>query len=149
MGSDVYLIETEITKKGGKIWKGQYVDHREKLTRKKRWEQLDEDVVYSQKELDDEVVNPSQIRTVIRTFKEHLPEMFPDRKNEKGEFEVPKTLIFAKTDSHADDIIQIVREEFGEENRFCKKITYNAKTRKARWPSSATTTTRALPLPWI
>ena len=52
--------------------------------------------------------------------------MFPERFNEKGEFEVPKTLIFAKTDSHADDIIQIVREEFSEENRFCKKITYNS-----------------------
>ena len=126
VGSDVYLIETEITSKGSKIWKGQYVDHREKLTRKKRWAQLDEDVVYSQTQLDDKVVNPSQIRTVIRTFKEHLPEMFLDRVNEKGEFEVPKTLIFAKTDSHADDIIQIVREEFGEENRFCKKITYNS-----------------------
>jgi len=85
-------------------------------------------VVYSQTQLDDKVVNPNQIRTVIRTFKEHLPEMFPDRFNAKGEFEVPKTLIFAKTDSHADDIIQIVREEFGEENRFCKKITYNNKT---------------------
>jgi len=130
VGSDVYLIETRITKKGAKIWKGQYVDRREKLTRKKRWEQLDEDVVYSNKQLDDEVVSPSQIRTVIRTFKEHLPEMFPDRKNEKGEFEVPKTLIFAKTDSHADDIIQIVREEFGEENRFCRKITYNAENPK-------------------
>jgi type I restriction enzyme, R subunit len=126
VGSDVYLIETEITRKGSSIWKGQYVDHREKLTRKKRWAQLDEDVVYSQKQLDDKVVNPNQIRTVIRTFKEHLPEMFPERINEKGEFEVPKTLIFAKTDSHADDIIQIVREEFGEENRFCKKITYNS-----------------------
>jgi type I restriction enzyme R subunit len=126
VGSDVYLIETEITKKGATIWKGQYVDHREKLSRKKRWEQLDEDVVYSQMELDDKVVNPNQIRTVIRTFKEHLQEMFPNRTNEKGEFEVPKTLIFAKTDSHADDIIQIVREEFGEENRFCKKITYNS-----------------------
>jgi type I restriction enzyme R subunit len=126
VGSDVYLIETKITKKGATIWKGQYVDHREKLSRKKRWEQLDEDVVYSQTELDDKVVNPNQIRTIIRTFKEHLPEMFPDRANEKGEFEVPKTLIFAKTDSHADDIIQIVREEFGEENRFCKKITYNS-----------------------
>ena len=39
---------------------------------------------------------------------------------------MPKTLIFAKTDSHADDIIQIVREEFGEGNEFCKKITYSA-----------------------
>ena len=52
--------------------------------------------------------------------------MFPDRFNEDGSFEVPKTLIFAKTDSHADDIINIVREEFGEENKFCKKITYKA-----------------------
>ena len=130
VGSDVYLIETRISKRGGSIWKGQYVDLREKLTRKKRWEQLDENVVYSRNELDEEVVNPSQIRTVIRTFKEHLPEMFPDRKNEKGEFEVPKTLIFAKTDSHADDIIQIVREEFGEENRFCKKVTYTAEDPK-------------------
>ena len=130
VGSDVYLIETKISKKGGKIWKGQYVDRRERLTRRKRWELMDEDVVYSSRELDEEVVNPSQIRTVIRTFKEHLPEMFPDRKDEKSEFEVPKTLIFAKTDSHADDIIQIVREEFGEENRFCKKITYNAEDPK-------------------
>ncbi|MRS01953.1 DEAD/DEAH box helicase [bacterium] len=126
VGSDVYLIETKITKKGGQIWKGQYVDRREKLTRKKRWDQLDEDVAYTNIELDRDVVNPSQIRMVIRTFKEHLPEMFPDRTNEKGDFEVPKTLIFAKTDSHADDIIQIVREEFGEENKFCKKITYQS-----------------------
>ena len=66
----------------------------------------------------EEVVNPSQIRHVIRTFKEKLPEIFPGRK------EVPKTLIFAKNDSHADDIINIVREEFGEGNAFCKKVTY-------------------------
>lgn len=126
VGYNVYTIETEISKKGGAIWKGEYVDHREKLTRRKRWEQLDEDKIYSSKQLDDEVVNPNQIRLIIKTFKAHLPEMFPDRVDEHGVFEVPKTLIFAKTDSHADDIIQIVREEFGEENKFCKKITYNS-----------------------
>jgi type I restriction enzyme R subunit len=120
VGYDVFQIDTRITQQGGQIWKGEYVDHREKLTRKKRWEQLDEDKTYTAKQLDDEVVNPNQIRLVIKTFKEHLKEMFPDRE------EVPKTLIFAKTDSHADDIIQIVREEFAEENRFCKKITYNS-----------------------
>lgn len=125
VGYNVYTIETEITKKGGVIWKGEFVDHREKLTRRKRWEQLDEDKAYSNKQLDDEVVNPNQIRLIIKTFKEHLPEMFPDRYDKDGNFEVPKTLIFAKTDSHADDIIQIVREEFAEENKFCKKITYN------------------------
>jgi type I restriction enzyme, R subunit len=130
VGYNVYLIDTEITKKGSVIWKGEYVDHREKLTRQKRWQQVDEDKTYSGKQLDDEVVNPNQIRLIIKTFKEHLQEMFPDRFDENGGFEVPKTLIFAKTDSHADDIIQIVREEFAEENRFCKKITYNSEDPK-------------------
>ena len=98
----------------------QQVEKRERLTRKKRWEQQDEDEAYAAKQLDRDVVNPDQIRTVIRTFRDKLPEIFP------GRDEVPKTLIFAKTDSHADDIIQIVREEFGEGNAFCKKITYKA-----------------------
>ncbi len=120
VGFNTYLIETNITKKGSVVWKGEFVDFREKLTRKKRWQQTDEDVAYSAKQLDNEVVNPNQIRAIIRTFKERLPEIFPHRE------EVPKTLIFAKTDSHADDIIQIVREEFAEGNNFCKKITYTA-----------------------
>jgi type I restriction enzyme, R subunit len=127
VGFNAYLIETEITRKGAVIWKGEYVDTREKLSRKKRWTQLDEDVPYSAKRLDDNVVNPNQIRTVIRAFRDHLPEMFPDRFDHDGNFEVPKTLIFAKTDSHTDDIIQIAREEFAEENRFCKKVTYKTK----------------------
>jgi len=35
-----------------------------------------------------------------------------------------KTLIFAKDDAHAENIVQIVREEFGRGNDFCQKITY-------------------------
>ncbi|WP_375346287.1 DEAD/DEAH box helicase family protein [Priestia megaterium] len=121
---DVFTIETEITKAGAKIKAKEYVDKREKLTRKKRWEQLDADYEYTNAKLDKDVVNPSQIRQVIKAFKEALPTIFPDRFDEKGEFEVPKTLVFAKTDSHADDIIQIIREEFDESNDFCKKVTY-------------------------
>jgi type I restriction enzyme R subunit len=117
VGYDVYTIETEITKNGSQIKAKEFVDRREKLTRRKRWEQLDEDYTYAGNKLDRDVVNPSQIRNVIRTFRDKLPEIFP------GRDEVPKTLIFAKTDSHADDIIQIVREEFGEGNAFCKKVT--------------------------
>jgi len=130
VGHTVYIIETEITKSGSVIWKGEYVDIREKLSRKKRWEQLDEDNEYNSKQLDDFVVNPNQIRLIIRTFKDRLPEMFSDRFDCDENFEVPKTLIFAKTDSHADDIINIVREEFGESNKFCKKITYNTEDPK-------------------
>lgn len=124
VGYDVYLIDTKITQQGATLWKGEYVEHRERLSRKKRLELQDEDENYSAQQLDKDIVNPNQIRLVIRTFKEHLPQMFPDRYDKDGNFEVPKTLIFAKTDSHADDIIQIVREEFNEENRFCKKVTY-------------------------
>lgn len=126
VGYDVYLIDTKITQQGATLWKGEYVEHRERLSRKKRLELQDEDETYSAQQLDKDIVNPNQIRLVIRTFKEHLPQMFPDRFDKDGNFEVPKTLIFAKTDSHADDIIQIVREEFNEENRFCKKVTYKA-----------------------
>jgi type I restriction enzyme, R subunit len=127
VGFDVFLIETQITQQGGTIWKGEYVERREKLSRKKRWELQDENENYTANQLDKEIVNPNQIRLIIKTFKEHLPEIFPDRITDKGEFEIPKTLIFAKTDSHADDIINIVRVEFGEGNSFCKKITYRNK----------------------
>lgn len=120
VGEDIFLIETNIGKNTTHIMR-QMIEVRSRLSREKRWKQLDEDVDYTPSQLDRDIVNPSQIRTVIRTFKENVfTSLFPRRK------EVPKTLIFAKTDSHADDIIQIVREEFGEGNEFCKKITYSA-----------------------
>jgi type I restriction enzyme R subunit len=120
VGNEVYVIETEITRQGGQIKARQLVQKREKLTRRKRWEQQDEEEAYSATQLDRSIVNFDQIRTVIRAFRDKLPEIFP------GRTEVPKTLIFAKTDSHADDIIQIVREEFDEGNAFCKKLTYKS-----------------------
>lgn len=119
VGYDVYRIKTEITEKGSKVEAGFYVDKRDKLTRQLRWEQLDEDLEYTPSQLDRDIVAPDQIRTIIKTFKEKLfTELFP------GRTEVPKTLIFAKDDSHAEDIVHIVREEFGKGNDFCKKITY-------------------------
>ena len=120
VGNEVYVIDTEKTKHGGQLKADQQVEKRERLTRRKRWEIQDEDVTYTARELDRAVVNPDQIRTVVRTFRDKLPEIFP------GRAEVPKTLVFAKTDSHADDIIQTVREEFAEGNAFCKKVTYKA-----------------------
>uniref|UniRef100_UPI003FA39989 type I restriction endonuclease subunit R n=1 Tax=Methylocaldum sp. GT1BB TaxID=3438963 RepID=UPI003FA39989 len=117
-----YLIETATTRKGAKVKAGEWIDRRDRLTRKKRWQQQDEDEEYTGKDLDRSVANPSQIRHVIQAMKRAVEsELFPRRK------EVPKTLIFAKTDSHADDIIQIVREVYGEGNAFCKKVTYGVK----------------------
>ena len=125
VGEDIFLIETEVSKKGGHIIK-QVIEYRNRLSREKRWKQLDEDIDYSPNQLDRDIINESQIRTIIRAFKDSLfTRLFPYRR------EVPKTLIFAKTDSHADDIIQIVREEFAEGNEFCRKITYTAENPEA------------------
>lgn len=123
---NVFSIETKITKDGSKIVMSENIDRRERLTRRKFWETVDEDIEYSGKQLDRDIVNPSTIRTIIRAMKDNMPAMFADRIDKDGKFEVPKTLIFAKTDSHAEDIIEIVREEFAEENKFCKKITYKS-----------------------
>jgi type I restriction enzyme R subunit len=120
VGNEIYLIDTQVTQQGGQLRARQFVEKREKLSRRRRWEQQDEDETYSGRQLDRNIVNPDQIRTVIRAFRDSLPHIFPGRQ------EVPKTLIFAKTDSHADDIIQTVREEFGEGNAFCKKVTYRS-----------------------
>lgn len=125
VGYDVYTIETEISNKGSRIKAKQYVDLRNKTTREKEWRQLDDEIIYEPTQLDRDIVNPSQIRNIIKEYKRVIEEeFFTERGSEK---EVPKTLIFAKTDSHAEDIVHIVREVFGEGNNFCKKITYNTK----------------------
>ncbi|MBF8962947.1 DEAD/DEAH box helicase family protein [Pontibacter sp. FD36] len=131
---NVFEIVTKVTQQGAKIELGEYVSSREKMTRKEFWNQLDEEVEYTNKQLDDKVVNVNQIRLIIKAVRDNLPTMFPDRYAGEGrdltDFEVPKMLIFAKSDSHADDIINIVREEFAEENKFCKKITYRTEDPK-------------------
>ena len=116
---DTYRIRTQITDQGSTVDAGYYVDRRDRLTRKVRWEQLEEDLAYAPNQLDRDVVAEDQIRTVVQTFKDKLfTEIFPTRRD------VPKTIIFAKDDSHADDIVRIVRQVFDKGNDFCQKITY-------------------------
>jgi type I restriction enzyme R subunit len=117
---DVFRISTQITERGSKIEAGLVTEFRDRLTRQKRLELLDQDIDYDEAALDRKVVAKDQIRTIVRAFKESLPTLFPGREH------VPKTLIFAKDDSHAEDIVQIVREEFGKGNDFAAKITYKS-----------------------
>jgi len=122
---DVYRIRTQITESGSKVEAGLFVDRRDRETRRVRWEELEEDLEYDADALDRSVVATDQIRTVVRAFKEKLfTDIYP------GRTEVPKTLIYAKDDSHADDIVQVVREEFGKGNDFAQKITYRTGTAK-------------------
>ena len=119
VGFDVYAIETKVTKEGATLAKepGLFVPHRDRRTKTTKYKELDDDLTYTAGQLDRDVVNKSQIRLVIQTFKDKLSEIFPDRT------ELPKTLFFAKTDQHAEDIVQIIREVFAKGNDFCQKIT--------------------------
>jgi type I restriction enzyme R subunit len=124
---DLYTIRTLISEHGSVINAGFQVDYRDRQTRQIRWELADQDIPYDADELDRRVVAPDQIRTIVRAFRDRLfTDIFP------GRTEVPKTLIFAKDDSHADDIVQILREEFGRGNDFAQKITYRTGAAKVR-----------------
>jgi type I restriction enzyme R subunit len=122
---DVYRIRTKITEQGATVEAGavETIAKRDRTTRRVRWERLEDDLTYTAPDLDREVVAKDQIRTVVRAYRDRLfTEIFPGRTN------VPKTLIYAKDDSHAEDIVQIVREEFGRGDAFCEKITYRTGT---------------------
>jgi type I restriction enzyme, R subunit len=122
---DVFKIRTRITEQGSTVEAGplEVVGKRDRETRAVRWEKVDEDITYTANELDRSVVSIDQIRKVVQAYRDKLyTEIFPGRED------VPKTLIYAKDDSHADDIVQIVREEFARGNDFCEKITYKTGT---------------------
>ena len=125
---DVFRIRTEITETGGTVPADFVTEFRDRETRRLRLERVDEDIDYNAAELDRGVVAPDQIRTVVRTLRDSLPRIFEDRERRADGLlaHVPKTLIFAKDDSHADDIVQIVREEFGLGNEGAVKITYRS-----------------------
>jgi len=126
---EIYKIRTRITEGGSTVEAGDgtMLGYRHRQTREMRWEAPDEDFAYGASDLDRGVVAQDQIRKIIRTFRDRLfREIFPGRR------EVPKTLVFAKDDSHAEDIVGIIREEFGQGNEFCQKITYKVTSAKPR-----------------
>ena len=140
---DVYRIRTAITEQGSKVEAGYSVQIQERDTRKRRWEQLDDDFAYDPNQLDRDVVAPDQIRKIVQTYRDKLfTEIFPGREW------VPKTLIFAKDDAHAENIVDIVRQEFGDKgsNEFCKKITYRTTGAK---PKDLINEFRTSPMPRI
>ena len=122
---DIYRIRTRISEEGSRIEAGTVVPKVDRRTREQRLETLDEDLDYRAAHLDRAVTATDQIRTVLETFRDRLfTEIFPGRST------VPKTLIFAKDDNHAEEIVTQVREVFGKGNDFAAKITYNARNAK-------------------
>lgn len=124
---DVYRIRTQITEHGSTIEAKTVVPVRDRKTRAQRYEELDEDYAYTGNALGHTVIAEDQIRTVLTHFRDNLyTDIFP------GRSAVPKTLIFAKTDAHADVIVEQVREIFNESADVATKITYSAQNPKDR-----------------
>jgi len=121
VGFEVFRIKTQVGEKGGKVEAGYAVPVRDRRTRALRYKELDEDLSFAKEELDRSVTVPAQIRAVLGQYRKDLfTQLFPGR---TGEW-VPKTLIFAKDDNHAEEIVTVVREVFDAGNDFAKKITY-------------------------
>ena len=126
VGYDIYRIRTKISEEGSAIEAGRQVVQREKKTRRERIQELDEELEYTAKQLDRSVTSIDQIRTVIKAFRDRIcTDIFPNRS------QVPKTLIFCKDDNHAEEVLAIVREEFGRGNEFAKKVTYTVQDPEA------------------
>ena len=122
---EVFRIKTKISQQGSTIEAGTTVPKQDRRTREQRLEELDEDFEYQASQLDRDVTSKAQIRRVLETFWDRLfTEIFP------GRSVVPKTLIFAKDDNHAEEIVTTARQVFGKGNDFAAKITYNAKDPK-------------------
>ena len=118
---EVYRIKTKISTQGSTIEAGIIVPKQDRQTRRQRFEALEEDLEYTETQLDRDVTSKAQIRLILETFRDRLfTEIFPGRST------VPKTLIFAKDDNHAEEIVNMARMVFGEGNDFAAKITYQS-----------------------
>ncbi len=129
--SRVYRIKTEVTEVGGVIEKGSKVTEVAHKTGQTTEYSANHSYGYTSAALDRSVVNRDQIRTVLTAYKEAIyTDLYPDREK-KWEY-IPKTLIFAKDDSHASLIVDVAKEVFSPEfngavpEGFVQKITYSA-----------------------
>lgn len=128
----VYRIKTEQTEHGGAIKDGDKVIETTRSGKKVNEYIAKKRVDFKPVQLDRSIVSPDQIRKNIEAFRDSVyTDLFPERE-EFWEC-IPKTLIFAKDDHHASEIVKIVKEVFSEKfqnsvtpEKFVQKITYSA-----------------------
>lgn len=129
----VYRIKTEATENVGAIMQGEHVKVESRYTGKTEEVSSKETKNYSKTELNRSIVNPSQIKLILTTYRDAVyTEMFNDPQREPQFEYLPKTLIFALNEAHATNIVKIAKEVFGEVcpnadmDRYVQKITYSS-----------------------
>lgn len=129
VGYRTYRIKTEVTENGGAIREGDKTKQETVYTGKTEEVVSTDTTQYTKEELNRSIINPSQIKLILQTYKDAVyTEMFTDPQREANFDYLPKTLIFALNDRHADNIVRIAEEVFGREHSdgFVQKITYSA-----------------------
>lgn len=127
------LTRTEVTEAGSTVEAGYWLQVLDKPTRARRDWQLDDDFEYAPEELDRSVQTPDQIRTIGRTLRDRWrSDLFPQREA------LPKTLVFAKDDNHAEEIVRIPREEWGRGNEFADASHLMALASVRHWRPTGT-----------
>lgn len=124
----VYRIKTQITENGGAILEGEKVREETRYTGEVKTICNKETKTYTNKELNRSIINPTQIKLILSTFRDVVyTELFNDPQREANFDYLPKTLIFALNETHATNIVQIAKEVFGRtDDRFVQKITYSS-----------------------
>ena len=133
----VYRIMTEVTEHGGSLEEGTSVKETARRTGSDTEYIIDKDKDYETNLLDRSITNRQQIRQVLEAFKKSIyTDLYPER--EKSWEYVPKTLIFAKNDHHATEIVEAVKDVFKSEfptgavpEHFVQKITYSSEDSNA------------------
>lgn len=128
----VYRISTNVTVHGGTINVGDTITEKSKKNGTTTERTATERIDFSPTQLDRSVTNPEQIETVLTAYRDAIyTDLYPDR-DDKWEY-IPKTLIFAKDDNHASEIVKVAKKVFGEKfadgevpEHFVQKITYSA-----------------------
>ncbi|WP_445548653.1 type I restriction endonuclease subunit R, partial [Frankia sp. CiP1_Cm_nod2] len=120
---DVVRIHTDLREKGvATIESGTTVRVRDRKTRRQRYQELDDDFTYTTSQIGRSVVAVDEIRAVLTAYRDSWRSWFPPNRRE-----LPKTLIFAVGEDHAEDVLAQVKEIFGRGDDFAKKITYKSR----------------------
>ena len=128
----VFRIKTEISENGVTVNDGEKVKKVSNLTGNTQTQKQQEDRQYTKTELDRSIIVPSQIKTVVQAYKDSIYEcLYPERKKDWNM--IPKTLFFAKTESHANCIMEAIEDVFKKEfpneelpENYVQKITCKA-----------------------
>lgn len=118
---DPVQIQSEITMKGAFLKPGEEVALKDRASGQMKFEFLEDERELPAPAIDMEWAAPDRDRKIIQEVARYV------REQENSNKRFPKTLIFAHNDlphvSHADRLVDLLRDEFGRGDSFVQKIT--------------------------